>query len=141
MVNEKLIIPKENIYKTEEVRYLDNNEFPKKQITEKDFFISCPDSDEAREGTKKTMEGVIGTTSAVEPEAGLIMGAVAAPVGKAVEGIGEATGCKEAKVVGQGTQDAVKEPLEKVSDKLDEAGDDIKEGFEDLGDKLDDLFN
>src|SRR3954465_4224548 len=116
MQKNNIYIPKENIYKTEEVRILDNNKLQKKAITEKDFFISCPDSDEARKGTKKTMEGVIGTTSVVEPEAGLIMGTVAAPVGKAVEGIGEATDCEEAKVVGQGTQDAVKEPLEKASD-------------------------
>ncbi|WNE40423.1 MAG: hypothetical protein GBAus27B_000490 [Mycoplasmataceae bacterium] len=102
--------------------------------------MTCPDKDDIREGTKKTMEGVIGTTSVVEPEAGLIMGVLAAPVGKAVEGIGQATDCEEAKAFGQGTQDSVKEPLEKIGEGAKEIGEEFKEGFEDLGDKIGEVF-
>ncbi|CAJ0888740.1 7380_t:CDS:2 [Entrophospora sp. SA101] len=36
---------KENYKKTEEVRYLDNQELKTKKPTEKDFFIGCPDED------------------------------------------------------------------------------------------------
>jgi uncharacterized protein with HEPN domain len=65
---------------------------------------------------------------------------VAKPVGKAAEGIGQATDCKEIKVVGQGTQDAVDEPLEKIGEGAKEIGEEFKKGFEDLGDKIDEVF-
>jgi len=72
MVNEKIIIPQENIYKTEEVRYLDN-ELQKKPITEKDFFVGCPneDSDKAK-AAGLGVAGMIGTglLSIVCPPAG-----------------------------------------------------------------------
>jgi hypothetical protein len=127
MVKE-IIIPKDKLAQVEEVR-----EIEEKQLTEKDFFIGCPDEDDARKGTKKTIEGELGVFAVINPVAGAATGIAMEGVGKAVEGIGEATDSKEAKAVGKGTQDAVEEPLNKV-------GKDLKEGVEDLGNKIGSLF-
>jgi len=86
------------------------------------------------------VQGEVGVTTAIDAPAGGIMAVVTKPVGKAVEGIGEATGSEEVKAVGEGTQDAVEEPLKKAGDKIEEVGEEIKEGFEDLGDKIGSLF-
>jgi hypothetical protein len=127
MVKE-ILIPKENKAQIEEVREIETN-----QLTEKDFFIGCPDEDGVREGTKKAVQGEVGVTTAINAPTGAIMGAITKPVGKAVEGIGEATGSEEVKGAGKGTQDAAEEPLDKV-------GEGIKGGLKALDDKIDSLF-
>jgi len=55
MTNNNIYLPKDTTVKTEEIKYLENQE-PKKQATEKDFFIGCPNEDD----TKNTLEGVMG---------------------------------------------------------------------------------
>jgi hypothetical protein len=134
MVKE-IIIPQENLAQVEEIR-----EIEEKRLTEKDFFIGCPDEDDARKGAKKVVQGELGVFTVINPVAGVATGAAMEGVGKAVEGIGEATGSKEAKAVGKGTQDATEEPLKKVGDKVEETGKDLKEGVKDLGNKIGSLF-
>lgn len=134
MVKE-IIIPKENKAQIEEVRELETN-----RLTEKEFFIGCPDEDSVRGGAKKAVQGELGVTTAVDAPVGGIMAVAAKPVGKVAEGIGEATGIGEVKAVGEGTQDAVEKPLKEASDKIEEAGEEIKEGFESLDKKIGSLF-
>lgn len=134
MVNE-IIIPKDNLAQVEEVRVIEEQ-----KLTKRDFFIGCPNEDEVRKGTKKIFQGELGVFTALNPAAGVATGALTKPIGKAIEGIGEATDSKEAKVVGKGTQDAAEEPLKKVGDKVEETGKDLKGGVEDLGNRIGSLF-
>jgi hypothetical protein len=92
MVNEKLIIPKENIYKTEEVRYLENQELRTQRLVAAKFFICSPDAEGQKEVGKNTIGAQLGVARTVAPPVGYAATGVAKAAGKISESVGESTG-------------------------------------------------
>jgi len=135
MVNEKLIILQENIYKTEEVRYLDNQELTTQKPTERNFFINCPDEDEEKFIAKAVMGAASAITGAFCPPAGAAIMVGGGLTGKAMESIGDNAGSggeelKEAgKIISAGTEigGGVGAGTGKVMEKAAENV--VKEGF------------
>ena len=110
MVNEKLIIPEENIYKTEEVRYLENQELKTKKPTEKDFFVSSPGTygeltSEEKEAQKKDAVNLVGSSLEVvdvlAPPLGGIATAFEEAAGRTTGVLGEITDNEELKDAGE----------------------------------------
>jgi hypothetical protein len=89
MVNEKLIIPQENIYKTEEVRYLENKELTTQKPTERDFFVNCPSEYEEKLIAKTVIGAASAITEVLCPPAGVTIVVVGRLSGKTMESIGD----------------------------------------------------
>jgi len=106
MVNKDLIIPKENIYKTEEIRYLDNNENYQPNKFLKSIFSNtyCADEEKKQKAAVAGVGGSILAGASLIPPLAPFAQCVAATetvLGKGVEKIGEATGNEEMKEGGK----------------------------------------
>jgi hypothetical protein len=129
MVNEKLIIPKENIYKTEEIIVLDRNENyqPNKFLNLIMSTAHCMDDDQ-KEGGKNVVSGaVIGSGAAVgtgtlNPATGAAaattLGGAMKALGKIEKGIGEMIGDESVKAMGEIKDEGSTKALEKVGEKI-----------------------
>ncbi|MEG7979376.1 MAG: hypothetical protein NY202_05915 [Mollicutes bacterium UO1] len=116
MVNE-IIIPKENIVKIEEVRYLENNENYQTNKFLKMIIPNayCMDKEEKQlEGAKETIGAGLAATTAANPVLGGVAGGVSAGVGAVAEGIGKLTGEEGLEKAGNVYKEAPAQPIKEV---------------------------